>query len=452
MAGDRKLMADLSAQERARLDALLSIASISASADHRPQIDAAAALVAAELRRAGADVAVRPTEGMPLVVGRVPASSGDPLAPRVVVYGHYDVQPPGDPDLWTSPPFVPTERDGNLYARGASDDKGNLFMLIVAVQRLAAAGRLGLRVDVVVDGEEESGGDSAVRYLGGPEVAGAMACIIFDSPMIGPERPAICTGVRGLVGRRVRVRTADADGHSGIYGGAALSAAHALMQILDAVTPRQGRLPVELYEGCAPAGREEVTAWTRLPAGELALAEAGLRPADAGAAEGFYARTLAGPSVDVHGLRCGDPGAMATIVPARAEATLSLRVAPGQDVLRLGAVFDRLLAEAAPAGAEVEIDDLGVAHPAVLDPAHPVLRAASRGITRATGWEVAPVRLGGTLPVVAAAAAAGVPTILSGFGLPSDRIHSPDEHIRTDYLSIGTRAAIAILEELADLR
>lgn len=437
--------------ERTRLDALLRVPSISADRAHAADMRIAAAMVADELRQAGASPEIRETAGQPLVLAEVPASPGYPDAPRVIIYGHYDVQPPGDESLWTTPPFEPTERDGNLHARGASDDKGNLFMLIVAVRRLASEGRLPVRAAFVVDGEEESGGDSAVTYLGGGEAAGSLACIIFDSPMIAPGRPAICTGVRGLVGRRVRVRTADGDGHSGIYGGAALSAAHALMAILGAVTPSDGRLPDALYEGLAPAGPSEVAAWGDLPPGADALADAGLRPADTGAGEGFYARTLAGPSVDVHGLRCGDPSAIATIVPGAAEATLSLRLAPGQDAVRMAAVFDGILRDAAPAGADVEIDDLGVALPAALDPGHPVLRAAARGIERATGWPAAPVRLGGTLPVVASLAAAGIPTILTGFGLPTDRIHSPDEHIRVEYLEVGARAAMAILEELGTL-
>lgn len=440
----------MTADETERLHALLRVPSISASPDHAPHMRAAAALVADELRRAGADPEIRETSGQPLVLGEVPASSGDPGAPRVVVYGHYDVQPPGDEALWTSPPFTPTERDGNLYARGASDDKGNLFMLLAAVQRLAAAGRLPVRAAFVIDGEEESGGDSAVDHLAAdPEEA--LACIIFDSPMIAPGRPAICTGVRGLVGRRVRVRTAEGDGHSGIYGGAAMSAAHVLMRVLAAVTPVDGRLPDALYEGLTPAGPAEVAAWADLPPGDRALTDAGLRPADAGAAGGFYARTLAGPSVDVHGMACGDPRAIATIVPGAAQATLSLRLAPGQDGPRMAAVFDGLLRAAVPAGADVEVDDLGLALPTALDPEHPVLVAAARGIARATGWPVAPVRLGGTLPVVATLAARGVPTILSGFGLPTDRIHSPDEHIRAEYLETGTVAAMEILRELGAL-
>jgi acetylornithine deacetylase/succinyl-diaminopimelate desuccinylase-like protein len=441
----------MDADEMERLLEFLRVPSISASAEHAADVSRAAQMVAAEIGRAGAQAEVRTTRGQPLVLGEVPASTGDPGAPRVLIYGHYDVQPPGDAGLWTTPAFEPTVRDGNLYARGASDDKGNLFMLIAAVQRMVAAGTLPVRVSFVVDGEEECGGHSAVDHLGGPEAAGARACIIFDSPMVAPGRPALCTGVRGLVGRRVRVTTAEGDGHSGIYGGAALSAAHVLVRILSAVSPIAGRLPEALYAGLAPAGAAEVAAWADLPPGARMLADAGLRPADEGASEGFYMRTLAGASVDVHAIRCGDPTAIATIVPGYAEATLSLRLAPGQDAERMAAVFDALLIEAAPPEADVAIDDLGVALPAVLDPAHPVLTAAARGIERATGWPVAPVRLGGTLPVVATLAAAGIPTILTGFGLPTDRTHSPDEHIRVENLEVGTRAAMRMMEELGAL-
>jgi acetylornithine deacetylase/succinyl-diaminopimelate desuccinylase-like protein len=440
----------MTASEMERLEALLRVPSISALPGHAPDMARAAEMVADEIRRAGGRAEVRATSGHPLVIGEVAASDGDPGAPRVVLYGHYDVQPPGDPGLWTSPPFEPTVRDGNLYARGASDDKGNLFMLIAAVQRLAAAGELTVRAAFVVEGEEESGGDSALQHLAAdPEPA--LATVIFDSPMVAPERPAICTGVRGMVYRRIRVRSAAADAHSGLFGGAAMNAAHALMAVLAAVIPHDGRLPDSLYAGVAPAGPVEVEAWGDLPPGAAALAGAGLRPADPGAAEGFYMRTLASPSLDVHGVACGEPGAVKTNIPGEAVATLSLRLAPGQDAPGVAAALDDLLRAALPDGAEMAIEDLGVALPAALDPGHPVLMAAAEGMERGGGWRPVPVRLGGTLPVVAVLAARGIPTVLTGFGLPDDGIHGPDEHLRVDHLEIGTRAAMGLLGALGSL-
>jgi acetylornithine deacetylase/succinyl-diaminopimelate desuccinylase-like protein len=440
----------VSPDEIERLYALLRVPSISALPEHGPDMARAAELVAEEVRRAGGAAEVRATARHPLVVGEVPASSGDPAAPRVIVYGHYDVQPPGPEALWTTPPFAPTVRDGHLYARGASDDKGNLFMLIAAVQRLAAAGELPVRAAFVVEGEEESGGTSALDHLAAdPEPA--LAALIFDSPMIGPGRPSLCTGVRGMVYRRVRVRTAAADAHSGLFGGAALNAAHALLAVLGAVAPREGRLPEPLTAGVSPAGPSEVDAWAELPPGAEVLVAAGLRPADAGAADGFYLRTLALPSLDVHGLACGEPGAVKTIVPGEATATLSLRLAPGQDAERIAAALDDLLRAAAPEGAEVAVEDLGVALPAVLDPEHPVLAAAAAGMEAATGWRPVPVRLGGTLPVIAVLGVLGIPTILTGFGLPDDAIHAPDERLRVEHLELGTRAGMEILRALGGL-
>jgi acetylornithine deacetylase/succinyl-diaminopimelate desuccinylase-like protein len=436
-------------EELHRLEDLLRVPSVSAVPDHAPDMERAASLVADEIRRAGGEAEVRTTRRHPLVVGEVPASSGAANAPRVIVYGHYDVQPPGPAELWTSPPFEPVLRDGNLYARGASDDKGNLFMLVAAVQRLAAAGELPLRVGFVVEGEEESGGTSALDHFAA-DAEPALAALIFDSPMIGPGRPSLCTGVRGILYRRVRVRTAAGDAHSGLYGGAALNAAHALLQILAAVTPRDGRLPEPLYAGVAPAGAAEVAAWNDLPPGATVLAEARLRPADPGAADGFYMRTLASPSLDVHGLSCGEP-AVKTIVPAEASATLSLRLAGGQDAPAIGAALDALLAGAAREGAEVTIEDLGLALPAVLDPGHPVLTAAADGMEAATGWRPVPVRLGGTLPVIAVLAAKGTPTVLTGFGLPDDAIHAPDEHVRFEYLELGARAGMEMLRAMGRL-
>jgi acetylornithine deacetylase/succinyl-diaminopimelate desuccinylase-like protein len=440
----------VSPEEVQRLEALLRIPSISALPAHAPDMERAAAMIAEEVERAGGSAEVRATPRHPLVLGEVPASGGDRTAPRVIVYGHYDVQPPGPLDLWTSPPFEPTVRDGDLYARGASDDKGNLFMLVVAVQRLAAEGRLPVRVSFVIEGEEESGGTSALDHLAADDEP-ALAALIFDSPMIGPGRPALCTGVRGMLYRRVRVRVAGADAHSGLYGGAALNGAHALLAMLHAVMPREGRLPDALYAGVAPAGRSEVDAWAALPPGADALAAVGLHPADPGAADGFYMRTLASPALDVHGLSCGEQWAVKTIIPAEAYATLSLRLAPGQDPEILGPALDGLLRGAAPAGAEVEIEDLGVAVPALLDPEHPVLRAAAEAIARGTGWAPMPVRLGGTLPIVAVLASRGVPTVLTGFGLPDDAIHAPDERLRVEHLGIGTRAAMEIVSALGTL-
>lgn len=261
-------------EEIERLLELLRVQSISADPAHEGDMLRAAELVADEVRRAGGTAQVVTTSGHPLVVGEVPPSDDAPDAPVVTIYGHYDVQPPGDLSLWTSPPFRPEIRDGMVFARGATDDKGNMFMLLVALQRLRAQGRLTVRARVLIDGEEESGGHSAVDFIAAEEHP-ARAAVIFDSPMIAPGRPAVCTGLRGLAYFRVTVRGGDADLHSGMYGGAALNSIHALMQVLDAVVMRGGRVPAPLLEGTPEPSPAEVDAWATLPGGDELLAQAG---------------------------------------------------------------------------------------------------------------------------------------------------------------------------------
>lgn len=436
--------------EMDRLFALLAVASISADPDHGAGMHRAAGLIADEVRRAGGTAEIIVTSGHPLVVGEVPPSDPDADAPVVTIYGHYDVQPPGDLALWTSPPFQPEVRDGCVYARGATDDKGNLFMLLVALQRMRADGRLGVRARILIDGEEESGGHSAIDWvMDEPDPPGA--AIIFDSPMVGPGRPAVCTGLRGLAYFRVRVRGGEADLHSGMYGGAAMNSIHALMQVLSAVIPRDGRVPLPLREGTPRPSDAEVDALSTLPEGGAFMADAGARPADAGAAGEFHLRTTLLPSLDVNGIRAGDPGLVATVIPAVAEATLSCRVPPGGDAAHLAEVVRGMLEKACPPGATLEVEGLGVAGSSRLDPADPVIAAAMRGIEAATGLPVIPRGIGGSIPVVAAMAVRGTSVVLTGFGLPDDGLHSPDERMRLENLDLGVRAAEGILLALAEV-
>lgn len=433
-----------------RLLELLRVPSISADPAHEGDMLRAAEMVADEVRRAGGTAEVVTTSGHPLVVGEVPPSDDAPDAPVVTIYGHYDVQPPGDLSLWTSPPFQPEIRDGMVFARGATDDKGNMFMLLVALQRMRAQGRLTVRARVLIDGEEESGGHSAVDFIAAEEHP-ARAAVIFDSPMIAPGRPAVCTGLRGLAYFRVRVRGGDADLHSGMYGGAALNSIHALMQVLDAVVMREGRAPTPLLEGAPEPSAAEVDAWATLPGGDQLLAQAGGRPLDARAVEEYRRRTTMLPSVDVHGVRAGDPSLVATVIPAVAEATVSCRIPPGADAEHLAQVMRDLMQAACPAGAELEIEGLGVAGSSRLDPADPVIAAAMRGITEGTGLPVTPLGIGGSIPVVAAMADRGTSVVLSGFGLPDDGLHAPDEHMRLENLDLGVKGAMGMLGALGEL-
>ena len=437
--------------ELSRLHAYLRIPSISALPEHAADMEAAVAFMEGELREAGAAaVEVLRTGGHPFLVAPVAATVDDPAAARtVLVYGHYDVQPVGDPDRWDSPAFEPTVRGEHLYARGASDNKGNFFQILCAVRRLHASGALPVNVLFLVDGEEESGGDSAIRWVEAMDPVADVA-IIWDGGMVNRGLASVESGVRGLVYRRVTVRCGTRDGHSGLFGGAAMNACHVLSDVLAAVRPRNGRVPEELGVGATGVPDALLEEWETLVDGPGMLADAGLVPADADAAANLALRTMVGPSVDVNAIWAGEADAVKTVIPTVAHAMVSLRVAPGQDATAMADAFDALLRDACPAGAEVVIDDMGVAEPGVMDPEHPAMRAAMRAITEATELPVITMRTGGTLPIFSAMTGRGMPTILTGFTLPDDAIHSPNERMLIANLGTGVRAAMAMLGALAE--
>ena len=329
----------------------LRIPSISADQGHADDVRRAGEWARDFVRRAGGQAELVDTDTFPLLVGEIPASSGANGAPTILLYGHFDVQPPAPLELWESEPFEPEVRDGYIYARGAVDDKGNAFLLLKAAELLAAEGALPVNVRIAFDGEEETGGHSIVDFLEADE-RGADACIIFDSGMPREDVPAFDLGVRGLIYYHLRLRTGERDLHSGVFGGAALNAAHALMRTLEAVVS----MPDELRAGVIEPTDEERRAWDELDPGATVLEEEGARAADEVAAGEFYVRTVASPAVDVHGMAVGEPRLQKTVLPVSAEANVSIRLAPGQDVEQIDGAFQRLLLDAAPAGAELEIE------------------------------------------------------------------------------------------------
>ncbi len=437
--------------ELARLHSYLRIPSISALAEHASDMEAAVAFMEGELRDAGAaTVEVLRTGGHPFLIAPVAATVDDPTRARtVLVYGHYDVQPVGDPDRWDSPAFEPTERDGYLYARGASDNKGNFFQILCAVRRLHESGDLPVNVIFLVDGEEESGGDSAIRWVEAMDPVADVA-VIWDGGMVNRGLAAVECGVRGLIYRRVTVRCGTRDGHSGLFGGAAMNACHVISDVLAAVRPRAGRVPETLAVGATPVPDDLVAEWERLSDGPTMLAEAGLVPADADAAAELARRTMVLPSVDVNAVWAGEADAVKTVIPTVAHAMVSMRVAPGQDAAAMARAFDEILRAACPDGAEIDVEDMGVADPGVMDPDHPAMRAAMAAIGEATGLPVIAMRTGGTLPIFASMTGRGMPTILTGFTLPDDAIHSPNERMLIANLGTGVRAAMAMLQAFAE--
>jgi acetylornithine deacetylase/succinyl-diaminopimelate desuccinylase-like protein len=428
---------------------LVRIPSISADPAHAGDVEEAAEWLAAFVRGGGGDAEVVKTDTHPLIVGDLPASNGA-AAPTVLVYGHVDVQPPDPLELWESDPFAPEVRGEWLYGRGVADDKGQLYMLVKAATELASTGELPVNVRIACDSEEESGGHQIVDFLAADE-RGADAAVIFDSGMTSRGVPEFNVGTRGLVYLHLKVRTGERDLHSGVYGGSALNATHALVQILAGVQPRDGVLPDPLRAGIAPPTDEEIASLNQLVPGSERLAEAGARPGDPHAAEEFYLRTTAEPALDVNGIVGGSPLLQKTVLPVTAEANLSIRLAPGQDVDAIRGALERLLREAAPEGTEVEIKKLGSSPPGRVRPEEPAVQLAVGAFEQTFGRRPLFVRSGGTLPIIPALADKGIPTILSGFALPESNIHSPNERILAEYVPLGIEVSRELFRSLAAL-
>jgi acetylornithine deacetylase/succinyl-diaminopimelate desuccinylase-like protein len=428
--------------EQAWLDELaelVAIPSISADAAHRDDVLRAGEWICERIRRAGGEAQLRDWHGQPLAVGEIKATTSAD-APTVMAYGHFDVQPPDPLELWDSPPFELTVRDGWLCARGVADDKGQFFMLLKAAELLARENALPVNVRFCCDGEEETGGHSIVEFLAEDD-RGADACVIFDSGPLERGVPIFDLATRGLCYFHLKVRTGERDLHSGMYGGAALNAMHALMQVLGAVLPRDGRLPEPLRQGITPPTEEELADWARLQPGAQALEEVGARPVDPRAAEEFYLRTWAEPSVDVHGISGGSPLLQKTVLPVFAEANVSIRLVAGQTVDEIRPEFERLLREGAPDGADLEIEFWSSAPPGLVPLDSKAVALAQDAFARALGRRPLLIRSGGTLPIVPALADKGIPAIITGFGLPESNVHSPNERLPLEDIGLGVAAA-----------
>lgn len=428
----------------------LRIPSISADPAHQADVRRAGEWVCGIVRDAGGQCELVDTPGQPLAIGELRASGDPESVPTVLCYGHFDVQPPDPLALWDSLPFEPEIRDGYIYARGVADDKGQLYLLLCAARELARAGGLAVNVRFACDGEEETGGHSIVDFLSADE-RGADAAVIFDSAMIRPGLPAFNVATRGVAYFHLTVRTGSRDLHSGLYGGAALNAAHALTQMLGAVLAVDGRLAEPLREGVRPPSDAELDNWRMLPAGADELADQGARPMDGAAADEFYLRTFAEPSLDVNGFESGSPHLQKTVLPVQAVANVSIRLAPGQHVSEIAAAFERLLREAAPPGADLDLELVAAAPPAVVAADAKAVQLGLSAFERAIGVRPALIRSGGTLPVAAALADKGIPTIITGFSLPNANIHSPNERMRADYVPLGIAAARALFGAWASL-
>ena len=416
------------------LGSFLAIPSVSADPAHAADVVRAAEWVAGRVRDLGGEAEVR--EDGRLVVSEM---AGPPGAPVVLIYGHYDVQPPDPVELWESDPFTAEARGEWLYARGVADDKGQLWMQLEAIASLVREGGLPVTFRVVCDGEEETGGDAIIRFLDADD-GPADACVILDGWMKRRNRPELVVATRGLVALDLEVRTGERDLHSGHYGGTALNAIHALTEALGALYPRAGRLPEPLRAGVTPPDENECAGWSELPPGTEELERVGAVPLDPRAAEEFYVRAFVEPSLDVTGILGGKPGLRNTTLVSSASAGVTIRVAPGQDPEVLAAAAEQILRDALLEGATLEIES-DLTPPAVLPRDTEALRLAREAFARAFGTEPLVVRAGGTLPIVAALARGGIPTVMAGLALPDSHTHSPNERMLLETFPLGVEAA-----------
>lgn len=434
----------------AELREFIAIPSVSADPAHRDDVKRAGEWACEFIRRIGGTAELTPFGEKELALGEIRASHDADSAPTILLYAHFDVQPPAPLDLWESDPFELTIRDEWAYARGIADDKGHLWILLRAAQKLVEAGALPVNLRFACDGEEEIGGHTIVDWLAQDE-RGADAGIILDGGMLRRDVPVFGLATRGLIAFDVKVRTGARDLHSGMYGGVALNAIHALMRCFDAVLARpDGRLPEPLRAGIVPPTDDELASWAALPPGADEMRNQGARPLDPKAEEEFYLRTWGEPSTDVNGIVGGKPGVRNTTLSVQASGEFTIRLAPGQDVETIGAAAEKLVRDAAPEGAEVDVLWAG-SDPGLVRPDAPAIQLGLDAWERATGTRPLLTRSGGTIPLTPALERKGIDTIFTGLALPDSNVHSPNERFLVPYFEQGIDAVAALYTALGAL-
>ncbi|MGH7560609.1 MAG: dipeptidase [Gemmatimonadales bacterium] len=411
----------------------LSIPSISTLPDHAADCRRAADWLMERFRGLGCPVVeLLEGNGHPTVWAESPRVEGKPT---VLVYGHYDVQPVDPLDEWVSPPFEPTVRDGKLYARGAVDDKGQVFTLLKAYESVLGADRRPpLNVHFIIEGEEECGAKVIFERLRAePERTMVDAVIVADMGYYAPGIPAVYTGLRGLCYAEIHVRTLQRDLHSGTYGGVAPNAMETLVRLLADLKDRDGHINVpKIYKSVEPPTRAERKAWKELPFDEEKYLEEEITGrAITGLLEhNVFERSWALPTFEIHGIRGGFTGDGAkTVIPAQAMAKVSLRLVPGQSYEKVGKWLTRAVRKHAPKWADVEVKLLHGGDPVRCDVSHPAFQILDDAFESVVGRRTVPVRAGGSIPVIPELQAGGAPVLLTGIGLPDDGLHSPNEKV-----------------------
>ena len=426
------------------LKTLLRIPSVSTTPEHKGDVEKAAEWVAAELRRIGMEhvEVIRAAEGHPLVYADWLHAAGKPT---VLCYAHFDVQPPDPLDEWVSPPFEPTERNGNLYARGAVDDKGQLVLQVKALESLLKKDeKLPINVRVIYEGEEEVGGERIAAFVREhPKRLKADFALISDTEMFAPELPTLCVEVRG----------AKTDLHSGMYGGAAPNPFVALAQILAGLKDREGKILIPgFYDDVKAPSADELAAWKKLPFDEEEYREKEVGASKLVGEKGYSAieRTWARPTLDVHGIVGGFIGAGAkTVIPAKATAKVSMRLVPDMTPEKAFRQYREYVEKIKPEGVTAEVRLIHSGEPIVIGTDNPYVKAATKALKKVWGKDTVFIRSGGSIPIVGDFEKhLKIPSVMMGFGLPDDGLHAPNEKFCIGNFHRGIESLIEFFDEV----
>lgn len=438
----------------AKLRDFLSIPSVSTKPEHAPDLRRCAQWLAGQLNAAGLKAEIRATAGHPIVLAK---NTHKPGRPTVLLYGHYDVQPPEPLDKWKTPPFEAAIRGGAIHARGAADDKGQVWAHAQAIAAWHQHGGLPVNLTMLIEGEEEIGSGNLEKFVKeNRDELRADVAVISDTDQFARGVPAITYGLRGLIYCEVFIIGADHDTHSGLYGGSIPNPANILCQLLATLHDKDGRVNLPgFYDDVHPLSDAEREAWKKLPFNDKQmLAELKLDQTTGEAGYTTLERQWARPTCDINGLTSGYQGHGAkTIIPSTASAKVSMRLVPGQDPLKIVTSFERTLRERCPKTVKIEFARHGMA-PAVLVPREsPAMRLAAEALEQGFGAAPTLIRGGGSIPVVGLIKSTlGIDTLLIGFGLPDDRVHSPNEKFDLDSLHNGTRTAAVLYQKLAEMK
>ena len=448
------------------LKALLRIPSVSTAPEHVGDVRRAAEFVAAELKRIGMEnvrlieTTTAERKGHPWVYAdwlhAAPGADGK-AKPTVLCYGHYDVQPAEPLDEWKTPPFEPTERDGNIYARGAVDDKGQMWMHVKALESLMAAGggKLPVNVRVIVEGEEEVGGEGIAAFVRehGDQLKADVA-LVSDTEMFAPELPTLCVGLRGMIYTEIEARGAKVDLHSGMYGGAAPNPFVALAQVIAKLKDENGKILIPgFYDKVQKPTADELKAWKALPFDEEHYRETEVGSTVLTGEPGLSVqeRTWARPTLDVHGMPGGFVGVGAkTVIPAKAVAKVSMRLVPDMTPVESFAKYKAYVESIAPKGVQLEVRLIHAGDPIVVSTDNAYVKAATEAMREVFGKETVVVRGGGSIPIVGDfVRELKIPTVMMGFGLPDDNLHAPNEKFHLANFHRGIESIVRFLSGVA---